>query len=966
MKSTTKKKKSLFRRILKWSGITFLLLLIAIILIPIFFKDKIKQLVIDEVNKTLTAKLELDDFDLTLLSTFPNLSVQLHGTRLKGLGDFEGVTLADVKTVRADVGLWDVIKGETISIDAVYLEEPKIDVRVLYDGKANYDIVKPDSLKTEEELEEPSNFALKLKKYSIENGQVRYDDKSGGLYAKIVNLNHEGTGDLTADVIDFETKTTTDELTFEMGGLTYLSKVKTDIVANLLMEFSEKTSKFTLKENTFQLNALKFGVDGFYETLEKNDNIDLKLNADKATFKEFISLIPAFYKTGYESMVASGSLALNAKVKGILDDKNLPGWDAGIKVSNASIKYPDLPGKIQNIAVVAGSKFAGGSNLDNMTVDVDKFHADFVGNVLDATLKLRNVMTDPALKSTILAKVDLASLGKVVPLAEGEKYNGKLDADISLDGRMSHIEKEQYEQFKALGTLNLKDFNYVSPELSQEVDVKEMVFRFAPQYLALEKLEAKTGNSDFAMNGTIDNYMGYMFRDELLKGKFTLNSNYMDLDELMNIVPATETTEAAPAQQPAATGESGGVEIPGNIDFAVNTKINKVKFNGMNASDVNGTVTLKEKVATLNNLNLNAMGGAIGLTGQYNTQNPERPKASFGYNLKELDIQQLVNNFVTVEKLAPIAKHLSGKISSNFNLSTDLTSNLDPILSSVNGLGDLLSSSLNVSGVKALDKIADVTKLKNLNNQTIKNLKAKFKVEDGKVALNPFDIVLGGIKTNVSGTTSLDQSINYDLKMNIPKDKIPQEMVKLVEQAAAKVNSLAPKLNLNVIPNEIPIDVNVLGTVTDPKVSTNFKEKLMEASGNMKDALVDAAKDKAKEVVDKAKDSVKAVVNNTIDKGKEELEKKKTEIINAAQKQADNVKSEGKKAGDRIRSEADKAYTDAVAAAGSNPLKKKAAETLGQKAKDEAYKKATQTEDEANKRADGIMNKAREEADKLK
>jgi vacuolar-type H+-ATPase subunit H len=965
MNDTAKKKKSWVKRILKWSGITFLLLLIAIILIPILFKDKLKELVIQEVNKTLTAELELDDFDLTLLSTFPNLSVQLHGTRLKGLGDFEGVTLADIKTVRADVGLWDVIKGDAISINAVHLIEPKVDVRVLYDGKANYDIVKPDSLKTEEELSEPSNFSLELKKYSIKGAEIRYDDKPGGLYAKIVNLNHEGKGDLTADIIDFETKTTTDELTFEMGGLSYLSKVKTDIVANLLMEFKEKSSKFTLKENTFQLNALKFGVDGFYEMLEKNDNIDLELKADKATFKEFISLIPAFYKTGYEGMLASGSLALNAKVKGSIDDVNLPGWDAGIKVSNASIKYPDLPGKIQNIALIAGSKFEGGSNLDKMTVDVDKFHADFAGNVLDATLKMRNIMSDPTLKSTILAKVDLASLDKIIPLAEGEKYNGKLDADISLDGRMSHIEKEQYEQFKALGTLNLKDFNYVSPELTQEVEVKEMLFRFAPQYLALEKLDAKTGKSDFVMNGTIDNYMGYLFRDELLKGKFTFNSNYLDLDELMNIVPASAETETAPAAQ-TTSAEEGSVEIPGNIDFALNTQINKVKFNGMDANTINGLVTLKDKVATLHNLNLNAMGGSIGLTGNYNTQNPEKPKASFGYNLKELDIQQLVSNFVTVEKLAPIAKHLTGKISSNFNLSTDLTSNLEPVLSSIDGLGDLMSSSVTISNLKVFDKLAEVTKLNNFNNQTINNLKAKFKIEDGKLAFNPFDIVLGGIKTNVSGTTALDQSIDYNLKMNIPKEKIPKEMIKIVEQAVAKVNSLAPKLNLNVIPNEIPINANIIGTFTDPKISTNFKEKLMEASGNMKDALIDTAKDKAKEVVDKAKDSVKTVVNNAVEKGKEELEKKKQEILSAGQKQADNIKAEGKKAGYKIRAEADKAYDQAVEAVGSNPLKKKAAEAVAKKAKEEAYKKATQAEEEANKRADGVMNKAREEADKLK
>lgn len=963
--TTEKKKKSIIKRILKWSGISFLLLIIALILIPFFFKDKLKDLVIKEVNKSLTAKLELDDFDLTLLSTFPNLSIQLDGARLKGTGDFEGITLADVKTLRADLSFWDVVKGDEISIDAIYLKEPKIDVRVLYDGKANYDIVKPDSLKTEEELKEPSSFKLELKYYEIEGGNIRYDDKVGGLFANIVNLNHEGKGDLTADVVDFETKTTADEITFEMGGLSYLSRVKTDIVANLLLEFKESSSKFTLKENTFQLNALKFGVDGFYEMLADKANMDLALKADKATFKEFISLIPAFYRTGYESMLASGSLSLNAKVKGMLDDKNIPGWDAGIKVSNASIKYPDLPGKIENIAIIANSKFVGGSNLDKMTVDVDKFHADFVGNVLDATLKMRNIMTDPALKATILAKVDLASLGKVIPLAKDETYNGKLDADITLDGKMSYIEKQNYEAFKALGILNLKDFKYVSPELNQAVEISEMKFRFAPQYLALEKLDAKTGNSDFAMNGTIDNYMGYIFRDELLKGKFTLNSSNLDLDQLMNIVPTGETVET-PAATKTSTADEGGFEIPGNIDFALNTDVKKLKFNGMDASNVAGMVTLKEKVATLNNLNLNALGGHIGLSGNYNTQNPAKPKASIAYSLKELDIQQLVTKFLTVEKLAPITKYMNGKISSNFNLSTDLTSNLDPILSSVSGLGDLLSSSVTISNLKIFDKLADVTKLTNFNNQVINNIKAKFKIEDGKLAVNPFDIVLGGIKTNVSGTTSLDQSIDYKLKMDIPKEKIPKELIKLIEQAAAKVNKLAPKLNLNIIPNQIPISANLVGTFTNPKITTDFKEKLMELSGNMKDALVNTAKEKVDEVVTKVKDSAKVIIDNTVVKAKEELEKQKQQILSNGQKQADAVKAEGKKAADRIRSEADNGYDQSVAAAGSNPLAKKAAQLAAKKAKDEAYKKAQQTEDEANKQSDNIMQKARDEADKLK
>ena len=78
MTTKEKKKKSLLKRILKWTGISFVLLLIILISIPFLFKDEIKELVIDEVNKSLNAKLEMGEFDLTFLSTFPNMTIELN------------------------------------------------------------------------------------------------------------------------------------------------------------------------------------------------------------------------------------------------------------------------------------------------------------------------------------------------------------------------------------------------------------------------------------------------------------------------------------------------------------------------------------------------------------------------------------------------------------------------------------------------------------------------------------------------------------------------------------------------------------------------------------------------------------------------------------------------------------------------------------------------------------------------
>lgn len=961
-----KKKKSFIRRLFKWTGLTLLFLITAIILIPIIFKDEIKEMVLKEVSKSLKADVTIQDFDLTFLSTFPNVTIQLYDTKVTGRTEFKGIELASIKTIEAHVGLWDVIGGDEIEIDEVHISDAKFDVRVSPEGKANYDIVIPtDSLPVAEQ--EPSAFKMSLKEYSLKNIEIIYDDQASDLYANIKNLNHTGEGDLTADVIDFTTSTQMDELTFEMEGLSYLSKVKTNADVNLLMEFKENDSKFTLKENSFALNNFKMSLDGFYQMLKDHDQIDLKLNTKEISFKDLLSLVPSFYQSGYESMIAKGDLKMNGEVKGRLDDKNLPGWDFGLNVKQAKIQYAGL-GAITNIAVDAGSKFAGGSNLDKMTLDVTKFHSEFVGNLIDANLKLRNPITDPLIDSKLKAKVNLATIGKVMPLAEGESYKGKLNADVSLNGRMSSIENEQYEKFNAQGLIELFDFLYKSKDLNEDVNVKDLTFRFSPQNLSLEKMNATMGKSDFSMNGKIDNYLGYLFgnekKDQLLKGVFAFNSNNLDLDQLMGVSTSTATPSATTSAEPAPVDPNAEpLLIPENVDFDLNTNIQKLHYNGIDVNNIKGNVNMKEEVASLNGLTMNTMGGTVGLRGSYSSKDHNKPAIDLGYNLKEIDIQEISTHFLTIQKLAPVAKYAKGKFSSNLNLKGDLTKALEPVYNSLTGDGDLYTNLVTVSGFEPLKKLGESLNMEKLSNQTFKDVKAFFSFADGKVTMKkPLKIKLSGIDTEVTGSTSFTQDIDYKMLMQVPKAMIPAGIIKTAEQGLAKVNGLSPKLNLGSIPDLIPVNALVGGTVTKPVIKTDFKEALLKATGNLKDNL----KEKGKELVDKAKDSVKTLVKDKVEDVKKDLVAQKEKIMADAQKEADKLKAEAKKAGDQVRAEADKQCNDGMTAAGSNPIKKKAAELACKEAKKKAESSAVKIEQEGQNKADNIMNKAREKADALK
>ena len=69
----------MIKTILKYFGFTFIFLIALIILLPIIFKGKIVDIVKEEANNNLNAKVDFGDFDLSLITTFPNFefSIQL-------------------------------------------------------------------------------------------------------------------------------------------------------------------------------------------------------------------------------------------------------------------------------------------------------------------------------------------------------------------------------------------------------------------------------------------------------------------------------------------------------------------------------------------------------------------------------------------------------------------------------------------------------------------------------------------------------------------------------------------------------------------------------------------------------------------------------------------------------------------------------------------------------------------------
>ncbi len=611
-----KQKKSLLKRILKWTGISFLLLLILVIAAPFIFKDKLVQIVKEEANKNLNAKVDFGEFDLTLFSSFPDFRFKIQKVSVVNIEPFKGDTLAYIKELSFDLNIKSVISGDKYQINSLIIDEPQINGIVMADGKANWDIAKAstDTAAVEPADTSATKFALKLKSLQIKHANITYNDMQGNMSAALKDMNYTLSGDFTQDNFILSNLLEIAELSYNMGGVGYLTKAKTRFKADLDMDMPNM--KFTFKENEFDLNELGLTFDGFVSMPKDDIGMDLKFAAKQTEFKSILSLIPSVYSKDFASVKTEGKLKLDGMAKGTMhssaDGKSdtYPSFEVNLGIANAMFKYPSLPKSVNNINIdvhVENKK----DYLDATVIDVNKFHLEMAGNPINMWAHVKTPISDPDLAAEIKGVINLASVKEFIPMEAGDEMSGVVTADIAAAGRMSSIDKKEYDKFKMNGSLAIDKMNYKTTTLPYAVMLNSMKLNFTNQFVELAAFDALMGKSDVKASGKIDNFMQYIFKDSLIVGHFNVQSNLMDLNELM--ASSGPTTAAQPAA--ADTAAMTVAEVPGNIDFVLNANITKLLYDNLVIDNMNGNIEIKKRKVDMTNLNLGLLGGKVLMNG---------------------------------------------------------------------------------------------------------------------------------------------------------------------------------------------------------------------------------------------------------------------------------------------------------------------------------------------------------------
>lgn len=792
---------------LKITAIVVAVMLLLMLLLPFAFKGKIAGIVKAEGNKMLNAQFDFRSLDISLFRDFPKASITLSDFCLKGTGEFANDTLVQAGEVIAAFNVFSLFGDSGYDISRIQLNDIRLHAIVLPDGRVNWDIVKPDSTPTttpDTSAREASPFKMQLQRFVIKNMNLVYDDRQSNMYADVRNLNALLRGDLSSERTTLQLETEIEALTYRMGGISFLSNA--NIYAKMNIDADLVNQKYTLKENEFRLNAIKAGIDGWVALNDPAIDMDLKLNTNEIGFKEILSLIPAIYAKDFEGLKTEGTATLNASAKGTMQgDSIVPQFDIALAVKNAMFRYPSLPAGVDQINISARAQNPGG-NIDLTTISITPLSFRLAGNPFSLTAEVKAPVSDPDFRIEAKGVLNLGMIKQVYPLEEME-LNGTINANMQLAGRLSYIEQEQYDKVQASGTIRVIDMKLKVKGMS-DVTIHKSLFTFTPKYLQLNETTVNIGKNDLTADSRFENYMGYALKGSTLKGTLNIRSNYFNLNDFMPTTPADSTAKATTTPTEATTTQAATpgtlLEVPRNIDFVMDATMKQVLFDNMTFGNVNGKLTVKEGKVDMKNLSMNTMGGNAVMNGYYSTADVTKPEMNAAFKLNNIRFSQAYKELNMVRKLAPIFEGLKGDFSGNLNIQTLLDAAMSPVLPTLQGNGSLATKDLSLSGVKVIDQIANAVNQPSLKELKVKDMTIDFTIKEGRIATKPFDIKLGDYVVNLSGSTGLDQTIDYSGKVKLP----------------ASAGELAKLTTL---------DLKIGGTFTSPKVSLDTKSMANQA-----------------------------------------------------------------------------------------------------------------------------------------
>lgn len=738
-----------------------ILLLIILLLVLCFLsafvfvwanQEKIKQVAIKEINKSLLTEVMVKEIDVEFFSSFPMVSVVFSDVVINDVLDsLKQDKFVAVKELGVRFNLFDILSGHYIA-KKIFVENGQVNLRINSQGESNYVFWKQS-----EEKSTDLDFAFALNSVKFKDIEFSFRNDISRLFLKARADEVSAKGDFSAKFQDLDLKA---DLILEAFVFDEL-KISNPQPLICDIEAYNNTDKglLSIKKAEIYLNEMLFDLEGAY-SYNNQSMIDLTLLGKQIDLKEVISIFALNSQDILKGFQSEGLVNFSLTLKGEFSKANLPEIKANFNIVKGGLRNKKLNVNCQNINL-KGS-YSNGKNRNSKTsqLKIDNFSFKLNNGFFEGRLFVSD-FSDIKIDAEVKTSLMLEDIKPFLKQDSLQVLKGNVSANLKI--------KTKIQDFSSLicsGKANIRNFGFkdlrlplvVVDNMSCDItfDNKKILIEQLSALFNSEQLKASAIIQDKEINADVD-LSRYKFNDLVLqniKGKVKYSNNVVSTNDLKLDVFQGE----------------------------VSTKDCKLIFgekeNVLNANCQVKNIDIKQTFTTLKNFSQNVitdknLDGTLSANGRLNLYfdkdfNFLSDKSSFNINysiskgrLKDFSLMKKLSLFVEEEALKDVRFE---NIESSLQLNNS-SLNFEPIKIKTNIVD------FECFGKHGLDNKIDYQFAINLLRNTKVFVKVEGFINDPKFKFN-LQSDMKKVKEKVNQDKSeIIKSIDRDFKLNLEEAK---------------------------------------------------------------------------------------------------------------------------------------------------------------------------------------------------
>jgi hypothetical protein len=769
--------------------------LVTAIFISTIYGDKINQILINQINKNINAKVSTSTSKFWILKYFPSATITFYDVTISSQNEsevFNSKPLFKAKELSIRFNLMTLIKGK-YEIIGIVVKTCNTNIVIAKNGKVNYQIWKEnDILKDKVEI--------RIRNILLYNTIINYYNLNSDQEINIEIEKLRINGDFIDEPMDFK-------YTSLLSNISYSTKnMKNSIRKKILISsiISSSNRSYIIDRGKFEIDNQLFNFSGQVEKTPKT-GFEFELSSRRVN----ILTLAAIVKFELPKYLEFNKLEIDFKTKisgkinestslSVLGTANLIVADINFKnISNihfdkGAINYVLVPFKEQykiEINNLLGNVYNSKLLISAKSSNINEYRTEVTGNIISKVTDLNRWLENKPIKF-----ID-GAISADFNVSTNRNLNGIEFKDLVYTGKLF------------IDSVSLKYNDYDVRRFTSNVE-------FNRNEININNLRSDINDNLIEIKGKITNGLqSYLDSTVMPSFQVDINSNSIDLEKFVSKSKSTLNLNSV------------------TISFSAK----ELKYRNFNWHNFHSKILICKNSIDCQDIKFEGFGGKFRST-TFHYFNSLKNSMELEARFIDLDAKLIFKSFQNFGQSKVVSENINGKLSGNIQFSCELDQNNKVIFPSIVSNTDITINDGKLTNLEFVNRIFKYVNVKKQDHLVFGPIQEKIKILNNSIFFDPLDLKTNAIDFSITGTHSFENEYDYHLRFNAMDIMNRNKSTKVYDELGLELeNDTSRKLNVFLRVNGKGTDYTI--GLDNKQVVKSFVKKLSEEKKILKSLI---------------------------------------------------------------------------------------------------------------------------------